>query len=529
MSLRKVIVILFLLVCAVSVSAQADVVPIEIGENVTGEVNAATPVAVFGVNVPTPQTLEIQVLTIGVGMTPAFRVVDPSGLVLQSVDNSAGRSSVSATVSISTPGTYRIEVSGTFGTAGAFLLSVQAGEPLEAPEPLEVGEAITGQVDATQTRQAFIIPANPDVTQMLTAESRSDGASPVFVVRDLDSSMMLGSAGALLGGARFRLPPGNADYLLEVLFSGQPADFFVCLEDGSSTISCPGSTVGVIQPTLIVTLPIAQGSTPIPTAFQPTQIPFPTLSSSGACMVATVGGTPVNVRSGPGTTFSILTQLAPTATALVLARLPDSSWYQVTINSVTGWVAGSVVRIGGLCGSLTIITPPTATAPATSLFTATRTPTSLFTATPSSTPSPTIAATLNFSLPPNFGSTALTSGFVPDPFTIGITSGGSVNVNYLGSGCTGFATAAPDFSVNYTSGAFPVLRFYFVGNGDSTLVINSPSGSYHCMDDSFGTLNPTIDFNTPSSGRYDIWVGSFSSGTFIAGSLFVTENTGNHP
>jgi hypothetical protein len=69
-------------------------------------------------------------------------------------------------------------------------------------------------------------------------------------------------------------------------------------------------------------------------------------------------------------------------------------------------------------------------------------------------------ATLDFSLPPNFGSTALTSGFVPDPFTVGITSGGSVNVSYLGGGCTGFATSTPDFSVNYTKGAFPTLRFY---------------------------------------------------------------------
>jgi hypothetical protein len=136
---------------------------------------------------------------------------------------------------------------------------------------------------------------------------------------------------------------------------------------------------------------------------------------------------------------------------------------------------------------------------------------------------------LNFSLPPVFGSTALTSGFVPDPFTVGVSSGGPVNVGYLGGGCTGFATSAPTFSVNYTSGAFPTLRFYFIGSGDTTMIINTPGSSYVCVDDSFGTLNPTIDFNNPSSGRYDVWIGSFASGASVGGTLHVTENTGNHP
>lgn len=148
---------------------------------------------------------------------------------------------------------------------------------------------------------------------------------------------------------------------------------------------------------------------------------------------------------------------------------------------------------------------------------------------PCPAPTPNPQPTLNYSLPSNYGSTSLTSGFVPDPFQVGITSGGSVNVSYLGSGCAGFATQAPDFSVNYTNGAFPTLRFYFVGNGDSTMVVNAPNGVYRCNDDSFGTLNPTIDYASPSSGRYDVWIGSFSSGQFISGTLNVTESTGNHP
>ena len=137
--------------------------------------------------------------------------------------------------------------------------------------------------------------------------------------------------------------------------------------------------------------------------------------------------------------------------------------------------------------------------------------------------------TLNYSLPAVYGSTALTSGFVPDPFTVGVTAGGPASAASAGGGCYGYTTSAPTFSVNYTSGAFPTLRFYFIGSGDTTMIINTPGGNYVCVDDSFGTLNPAIDFNSPSSGRYDVWVAAYAQGGSAGGTLYWTENTGNHP
>ena len=177
--------------------------------------------------------------------------------------------------------------------------------------------------------------------------------------------------------------------------------------------------------------------------------------------------------------------------------------------------------------------PPSSAAPASPTPTVTPTPAPTAsptpTPTPEPTPSPTAAAELDYTLTPVYGSTAVTSGFVPDPFSVGITGGGPVAAGYLGGGCGGHATSAPSFSVNYTSGAFSTLRFYAIASGDTTMIINTPSGSWVCVDDSFGTLNPTIDFNTPSSGRYDVWLGTYASGASIGGTLYVTENTGNHP
>ena len=137
---------------------------------------------------------------------------------------------------------------------------------------------------------------------------------------------------------------------------------------------------------------------------------------------------------------------------------------------------------------------------------------------------------LDYSLTPNYGTGSLSAGFIPDPKTVSMTSGGSVNVSYLGNSCTGFAANAPDYRVTYTASGSSLLRFYFIGSsGDTTMIVNDPAGNYHCVDDSFGTLNPTVDFSNPSSGTYDIWVGSLASGTFVSGTLNITELAANHP
>jgi hypothetical protein len=136
---------------------------------------------------------------------------------------------------------------------------------------------------------------------------------------------------------------------------------------------------------------------------------------------------------------------------------------------------------------------------------------------------------LDYTLDPSWGEASLTTGFVPDPFSVAIVAGGPVDVSYLGSGCTGFTNGAPDLRVHFGGGG-GLLRFYFVGSGgDTTLVVNDPFGNFYCVDDSFGTLNPTIDFNNPAGGSYDLWIPSFASGTTVAGTIFVTQASGNHP
>jgi hypothetical protein len=528
----KRLVILALLLCGLLVSvapASAQAIPVTIGENKTGELTASTPAAEFVLTTPAAQNARVQVLAITPGFAPSFTVIDATnGVPVLSVGIAGQATIVQGDVTLAANINYIVQVQSANGVFGQFVLSVQQGSAVQAPTPLTLGQPVADEVSPQAQIRNYSFTADPTEILLLNVVSEDPASGPGIALRDGLSGQTLAASSARLIGVSFRIPAGAQTYVV-VLNHGESNDseaYTLCLATESGTVTCPlsGAATSAV-PTATV----------IPTQPQPAFTPVP-IPAGGPCSIAPAGAAPINVRSGPSTSTSIVTQLAGNSIVPVTGRLADNSWYQINISGIVGWVSATVIRIGGICNTVTVITLPTVT-PTAGTVTTTTTITPTATVSPTLTLSPTAtatatigpAATLNFSLPPNFGSTALTSGFVPDPFTVGITSGGSVNVSYLGSGCTGYATSAPDFSVNYTSGAFPTLRFYFIGSGDTTMIINTPGGSYVCVDDSFGTVNPTIDFNSPSGGRYDVWIGSYAQGASISGTLHVTENTGNHP
>jgi len=496
--------------------------PITVGQNAQGELSQQQPTAEFVLTVSTPQVITIQALALTAGFTPAFSVLAPSGVVVATNANPDDVNIIASTVNLTETGAYSILVQRSSAGFGQFVLSVEPGAPAAPPIPINLGQTVTDAVDLQTSLRNYGFAASPSEVIVLNVQAPPGSLSgPNVTLRDATSSETLAYGSARLLGVSFRLPPGNELYEVIVGSSGAAGQeaFTLCVGTEGGSVPCPASVVAFAPPaaTSVAVQPTA-------TRFIPVNIP-----ANGPCQVASASGAVINVRSEPNTSSAVIGRLNPTATALVLGRLPDGTWYQVSLNGLTGWIATSVVIAGGTCGSLPMIIP---TSPATALppmMTATATTTATMTATATATNTPAVVPTLNYSLPPNYGSTALTSGFVPDPYTVGITAGGPVNVSYLGGACSGFATSAPDFSVNYTSGSFPTLRFYFIGSGDTTMVINAPNGSYYCVDDSFGTLNPTIDFSSPASGRYDIWIGSYAQGAFVSGTLYVTESTGNHP
>jgi hypothetical protein len=133
---------------------------------------------------------------------------------------------------------------------------------------------------------------------------------------------------------------------------------------------------------------------------------------------------------------------------------------------------------------------------------------------------------LSFTEDPNFGSVSLSADFEPDPHVKAVTSGGAVDVSYLGGECTGFASKAPDYRINWsgTTSEFRVIFEAANETDDTTLIINKADGSWSCNDDANAdTLNPMVIIKNPVAGQYDVWVGSYSKGENIVGTLYVTE------
>ena len=551
------------------------------GSTVTGSLTAETPFVIYAFQANAGDQITVIAVGVSPGMTPGISLLGPDQrqLAVSSGDPFGAEDGRTARIShrAASTGRYSLLISNTASTPGDFLLTL-SGRPSEASASLAIDIPTTINIPpgAAPMLYSFTAPQNGLLT--LTLSTSTPNFAFLARVYGPEGNLVAGLAGQALTTAALSVGPGNGFYEIAISALDPETQGTVQLLLTLGSAPASGGQPGV--------LPGSGLATPTPAVAAPVATSTPSVCQATSSVN-------VNVRGGPGTNYPAFGSLFAGTALNVVGRNSTSTWYVVDYNGRQGWVANSVVNVTGPCASLPFIAdpptptplPPTATPPSPTIsFTVNGTtavtinsgqcvtvawstanvqavyyqnvgvtgtdsrqecPTTTTTYTlrvvqPDNSETnrtvtvnvgaaPPPVATLNYSLPPNYGSTSLTSGFVPDPHTVGITSGGSVDVSYLGGGCSGFATSAPDYSVNYTSGAFPTLRFYFIGSGDTTMVINAPNGNFYCIDDSFGTLNPTIDFNSPSGGRYDVWIGSYASGAFVSGSLYVTENTGNHP
>ena len=119
-------------------------------------------------------------------------------------------------------------------------------------------------------------------------------------------------------------------------------------------------------------------------------------------------------------------------------------------------------------------------------------------------------------------SVALQAGFMPDPYTSTLSAGGGVHFDAMG-GCPGGGWVAdpPSFDLQYTAGQYP-LSIYVRSQGDTLLYIRGPGSEEYCNDDSDG-LDPVVRLGTPNSGRYTIWVGTYSQSPVPSATLYISE------
>lgn len=117
------------------------------------------------------------------------------------------------------------------------------------------------------------------------------------------------------------------------------------------------------------------------------------------------------------------------------------------------------------------------------------------------------------SLPASYGSLSLQSNFQPDPQSVPVVAGGSIDAAGLGGDCKGYINDAPDFEFSYSEAIGYPLGFFVVGSVDTTLVINDPDNAWLCNDD-FSEISGRgagLQYSPPKDGTYDIWVGTYNA------------------
>jgi cathepsin L len=128
---------------------------------------------------------------------------------------------------------------------------------------------------------------------------------------------------------------------------------------------------------------------------------------------------------------------------------------------------------------------------------------------------------LDISMKPRYGETTLKAGFLPDPVVVKLQAGG--NLKTVLGGVTTHVMNNPDYKVHYTAKPGVALTFYVQSKGDTTLLVNLPNGKWLANDDSGQGLNAQIRLPNATSGRYDVYVGTFRAENPIPATLHITE------
>jgi hypothetical protein len=133
---------------------------------------------------------------------------------------------------------------------------------------------------------------------------------------------------------------------------------------------------------------------------------------------------------------------------------------------------------------------------------------------------------------PTHGTHELRNGFSRSPREIEVQAGGSVSGLELTGlmNCTGFFEETADIRLNYRAGEEGLLRVYVDDptDQDTSLTIYGPDNTWLCNDDYDLTLQPVIDFQSPLSGDYDVYVGHYFADTITGVILYLTEDAEVH-
>ncbi len=350
---RILLGVLLVVILLVSSSLGLAQGPITYGSSVVGSLSAEAP---LGFHVFTGNAGDqINLLAVGItpNMAPAISLLGPDQQQLSSSSSDPFGTAGEVRISyrLQTAGLYTMLITNAASVPGDYLLRLN-GRPAVPGTTVSDQAAAVVEVAPQSPVQVFAFAANPGASTIVTVATNSPGFE--FAVQWLDPSGQV--AGTQSGSASQQVSlmvgPGEGVYEAHV---------------ASLTPDVPGA----------VTVSLGLGSTPSvqapapPVATEEVAPPQPSGASApaGVCSVNTDGV--VNLRSGPGTDYSIIGQLTAGNYLVITGMSGDGTWYMGDYFGQQAWVFTGVVGINGPCSGLPVVqtsaqpsqpsAPPTAT------------------------------------------------------------------------------------------------------------------------------------------------------------------------
>lgn len=107
----------------------------------------------------------------------------------------------------------------------------------------------------------------------------------------------------------------------------------------------------------------------------------------------------------------------------------------------------------------------------------------------------------------------------------GVMAGGFQSLQNCNWPHIGSVTSPPNFEflINDLS-SYNMLEMVSLGDCDTVLLVLAPDEQFYFDDDSAGNGNPGIYFQSPQSGYFSVWVGTYSPGNCEASLSMRTYN-----
>ncbi len=395
---RVVCLLLIILLGAGFAAAQGGV--LTPGQAVQGVIGTQQPLAFYTFSGAADDQVTLHAISLSAGFRPTISLLSPAQQNLStSSSDPTSPESPDARLSYRLPqsGVYSVLVGGFNNSQGDFILRLFV-RPAAESISLVPGEPVTVSLSAETPARTFSFAASPDGPTMFSAAGTPPDFPFLVEIRSAAGQIVAVFPG--LAQAAFVLPPGDGLYVATVSSAAAPG------VTGQITVAITSAALALDVP--------PPATTPEPQPDQPR-------GETGACTVAPAGGSAVNVRSGPGTNFGIISTLQPGQPQTVIGR--QGGWYAISITQGTGWVAAGVVTTAGNCDALPDLAgPPIQATPTYTPTTAGGVqPPAQPTATPTLTPTATIVQPGQPTATPTLTPTAplATATFTPTqpPFT----------------------------------------------------------------------------------------------------------------